>query len=96
MGAIFYIGRDNSARAELSINCAPVPPANLTKLSVVIDGTEYDDPALFEFGETEITLKFGGLPLAAGDYAATFVAYSIDHPGGIVWGAPVTIRMVAS
>ena len=96
MDAKFYKGRGNDVVMTLTNNGVAVPPASVAKVEVRFGTYSFDsaaNPSLFAFESAGIRLKFGAMDAPAGLHAMTLIIYSADHPGGVVWGDPLNIKL---
>jgi len=96
MDARFYKGRANDVLMTLSNNGSPVLPASITKVEFRFGSSSFnsvDHPSLFANEANGIRLKFGGMDAPAGLHDMTLIVYSADHPEGIVWGDPLSIKL---
>jgi hypothetical protein len=97
MTVTFYKGRDNDASLTLKSNGAAFQPANVTKIELNYGSGSVDSatsPDLFSFTQTDIKLKLGGLDIPAGTYSMTVIIYTSASLSGIVWGDPLSIKLI--
>lgn len=92
----FYTGRDNEGYARLFKNNTEVVYTDLTRVQVLVAGLEFDnlaDPTVVQVLPDRVELALGHAAIAPGSYAARLVVYAIDHPNGVMWGDPLSVRI---
>lgn len=92
----FYTGRDNEGYARLFKNNVEIDYAVLTRMQVQVADQEFDnvaDPEVVQVLADRVVLALGKAGIAPGSYRARLVVYAGDHPDGIVWGDPLSVRV---
>lgn len=96
---IFYNGRDNGAYVRLSANGVVADLNAITKLEIQVAGQSFntvDNPEVVWRDGDKYAVTLGAAGLTPGTYAMEILAYSIDKPLGVVWGAPVKVAVRAA
>lgn len=92
---VVYFGRDNDVLLVLRNNGVLVDPTTLQKIEIDVGTAQFDsaaDPAIVIPESGGVRLRFGSA-LAVGVYDMHVIAYSVDHPAGVVWGElPFEVR----
>lgn len=97
MSITFYKGYANEVKMTLTENRQPVNLANITKVAMVWSGGSVDstlNSTEVEKGASDITLRLGlTTTLTVGEHDFKVVAFSGDHPQGIVFSEEkVTVK----
>ena len=88
----YYLGRDNERALTLKRDGEPINHLTIARWLLLLTGpgaATFDSDAdadVFSAEASRVVIELGAQALEPGFYRATLIAYSADHPSGVVWG----------